>query len=678
MRFHPVIIIGAGPAGLCAARILSEFGITPLLIDRGKPMAQRNHADPVDCLHGEGGAGLFSDGKFSALPAGEKLMQQCGKSVESYLDAYSRIAELIKCVTGTDALPNIAEDYWFDNIADPFDAGCREWKLKRYQSTYLTLPQRRTLAESCSKCAICEWEREVVDVQRLGDNLFSIVTRDAASAGNPAATLSFTASQVIVCGGRFAWSPPACALKFSRGSSFAGWFEFVRSDIGVRVIGPDAVMSPLLGDEVDPKYIKNLGDDSEVRTFCVCRRGECVLTNNAGLRSWSGRADVEPTSETSFGFLRRFLTEFRHDAEFRIEEPFEVPLEHYLQHNNVLSTQLDAFLQERAAATGVTVDKSQLRVVGPTCEGTGVYPDLYKLEWLCLPGCYMAGDCTGIFRGIVPAMISGGMVAHSIAEKLLLRGKLALTERVKADWVMPPPEARAFAGKGEHGVLFEIHIFLQPLDPDAETIARAVADTRLAPMYQPDYPMKMCDLTLMFRGSCQPTLVPVRVLQSARYFRTNSFGEALQAAWDDARHFRNKGWDILRVKIEVSAHTASRGVPLDVPGWSYFETHIKVVRNDGTPADNVDALTACCARLSAKLGCPLPLSWNNLKNSVNGGLQRFVNVRIRNTTLSEYEARVKEICAALTAESDGFRVVERHPEYIVFDTNVAVDKGWID
>ena len=72
---HQVIIAGAGPAGLFAALKAIEFGIRPIILERGKDVDRRrldiaalNRNGVVDpdsnyCF-GEGGAGTFSDGKL--------------------------------------------------------------------------------------------------------------------------------------------------------------------------------------------------------------------------------------------------------------------------------------------------------------------------------------------------------------------------------------------------------------------------------------------------------------------------------------------------------------------------------------------------------------------------------------------------------------------------------------
>jgi uncharacterized FAD-dependent dehydrogenase len=72
---EPVVIVGAGPAGLFAALRLLELGIKPIIVERGKEVSDRkrdiallsrehNLNPDSNYAFGEGGAGTFSDGKL--------------------------------------------------------------------------------------------------------------------------------------------------------------------------------------------------------------------------------------------------------------------------------------------------------------------------------------------------------------------------------------------------------------------------------------------------------------------------------------------------------------------------------------------------------------------------------------------------------------------------------------
>ena len=70
------VIVGLGPAGLFAGLILSEAGLCPIIIERGKPASERREdverffktgvlKPDSNVQFGEGGAGTFSDGKLN-------------------------------------------------------------------------------------------------------------------------------------------------------------------------------------------------------------------------------------------------------------------------------------------------------------------------------------------------------------------------------------------------------------------------------------------------------------------------------------------------------------------------------------------------------------------------------------------------------------------------------------
>jgi uncharacterized protein len=116
----PIIIVGAGPAGLFAALRAIELGVKPIVIERGKDVrARRRDLAAINKEHkvnpesnycfGEGGAGTYSDGKLytRSKKRGDirrilEIMVAHGATEEILVDAHPHI--------GTNKLPKLVAD----------------------------------------------------------------------------------------------------------------------------------------------------------------------------------------------------------------------------------------------------------------------------------------------------------------------------------------------------------------------------------------------------------------------------------------------------------------------------------------------------------------------------------------------------------------------------------------
>lgn len=117
---QPVLIVGAGPAGLFAALRLIELGLKPIILERGKDVSERKkdiaqlnrnnglNLESNYCF-GEGGAGTFSDGKLFTRSKkrgnGERILLNFhlhGAQDEILYEAHPHI--------GTDRLPTIIKN----------------------------------------------------------------------------------------------------------------------------------------------------------------------------------------------------------------------------------------------------------------------------------------------------------------------------------------------------------------------------------------------------------------------------------------------------------------------------------------------------------------------------------------------------------------------------------------
>ena len=126
---------------------------------------------------------------------------------------------------------------------------------------------------------------------------------------------------------------------------------------------------------------------------------------------------------TNFGLTMRLKAENIEQKEFeRILkcEPFELEVSKYLENPQILNDKYGKVLAARYEQglkkfiNDFNLDTSELKLIGPSIEGVGEYPEIDFDLKVKNEDIYAIGDCSGIFRGIIPSMLSG----HYLALKL--------------------------------------------------------------------------------------------------------------------------------------------------------------------------------------------------------------------------------------------------------------------
>lgn len=416
MTEYDVAIIGAGPAGLAAAHRCKASDKRTILIDRGRSIFERNKDVEAELTQGHGGAGLFSDGKFSFFPSASALWNlPCHDALQS---AYKWTCDLLQSYgLDTPPLPSGAEAH--------ID-GSGEWVLKKYPSSYLALSARLELIAQLVGTVTADIVTEAqVSLYHYvpKQDAFLCLLQKAGSARY------FTARRVIVTTGRFGplGMPHMAAPRFRR------------LEVGFRIAQPRDLAFFKDMPQLDPK-LKFQSDtgDVEWRTFCACRCGQTVLTQTQGLWTVSGHSDGPPSERSNVGFNTRILDEEQANlglqavlsAAVKKDSYFSVKLTDVLANvsdavctfNKVYGDPLRKMMwrgMHLLIEKFPSVNHPDTILIGPTIEGVGWYPDVDGSLRAPDEPVWIAGDACGLFRGIVAALISGHYAASCVLEDLL-------------------------------------------------------------------------------------------------------------------------------------------------------------------------------------------------------------------------------------------------------------------
>ena len=210
---------------------------------------------------------------------------------------------------------------------------------------------------------------------------------------------------------------------------------------------------------------------------------------------------------------------------------------------------------------------------------------------------------------------------------------------------------------------FELHVFVAPLNPSSEECERFASACA-------EGGIKGLHLFLVFDQG------PIGVLQSSVYV-DGGFHDALARCHENAEHLRARGFRVIREKIEAAATNV--GVPINaaearrVPGDLCFEFHVSIAGPNDEPLVHADHtfLERLAKELTTDFGTRVPLSWNAFKAG-----QRFLNARTYGLGYQESMEFVNTIVGRI--EKQGLVARKLIREFVVFDTNKDLDRGWLE
>lgn len=427
---RPLVVcaVGCGVAGMlvayCLRKLLGNL-VKIIGYEAGRPVDERDRDNRIDALAGAGGAGVYSDGKFSAPPAGTGFFENFALiAAEDAESAYAAVREVLDRYGAH--LPPVIERMGDARHVDG------AWALKQYACAEIPLDRRIAMVREM----MAAFDEVHYETPVDWDARSPLVLRPRPRHANDRPE-SQTCDYVVLATGRFGM------LGLQRPVPTAPR----RLELGVRIIVPGVIMADV--PQLDPKWTAKfdvLAHDGapvafEARTFCVCRNGETVVTEYTApdgreIRSISGRSDTPgPTHSSNLAVNVRVcngpLAEKIARAIFANADLHRLGARHYVDvpymeltaaHLTPLFGDLVARAVMHATALFVQefVSAGQLRmtrVQAPTVEGLCWYPDVRpNLELAGTRGrVFVGGDLTGIFRGIVASMASGAHIARRIA-----------------------------------------------------------------------------------------------------------------------------------------------------------------------------------------------------------------------------------------------------------------------
>ncbi|MEN3010344.1 MAG: FAD-dependent oxidoreductase [Candidatus Bipolaricaulaceae bacterium] len=436
-----VALVGAGPAGLFAARELAPARLRVVVVEKGLAPKERTS---LTC--GVGGAGAFSDGKLNLTP-------RIGGEPEALGLGPAEAMELIRYVDET-----------FTQYGAPLEySGEDEDALSRL----------RKVAAEAGVEFLAGRQRHIgtTKIREVIDNLYQDLVRRGVTflLGRRVQAIRQEGKGFVLDLGGDEVAARYVIAAPGRGGAY--WLrevtralgigpDFGPLDVGVRVEFPAEIYAPIERIMYDAKFrVRTPTYDDMVRTFCTNPRGFVVAEDHGDFVLVNGHAENEKkTANTNFALLVRIeltdpvedtteygraiaklattigggkpilqrLKDLRQGRRSTLERIRRVPIEPTLREftpgdismalpHRVVVDLVEALAMLDRVMPGV--DSGSTLLYAPEIK---FYDTRYRVRAGMeteLPGFYVAGDASGHSRGIVFAAVTGILAARHILSR---------------------------------------------------------------------------------------------------------------------------------------------------------------------------------------------------------------------------------------------------------------------
>ncbi|MBI4852432.1 MAG: hypothetical protein HY819_11615 [Acidobacteria bacterium] len=184
----------------------------------------------------------------------------------------------------------------------------------------------------------------------------------------------------------------------------------------------------------------------------------------------------------------------------------------------------------------------------------------------------------------------------------------------------------------------------------------------------------------LFRSVCEELKVKCSLIElpnginrfqpMTSLYHQGSFESVLKEVNGLAQSLTQEGFKVIRVKIEALINNLN--VPITdeqakkFPN-NYFEFHLLVTLSSEKDKERLKNL---CTQNNAHL------SQNAFKKTLYGLNQHFVTMRLYNIGKTNAKAEFSKLIEMLKKEN--FSLSNKLQEYIVYDSNISLDQGWVE